>query len=107
MHNNSQYKIIIQYISILGGGLEPLLPRFLRLCIVYQTCKLYEIMIHNTIAPTIELPLIKEHDGLETVSHSQAMLNITQYIQDGYQKSMITRTGFVDLAICCKRHRCY
>ena len=67
--------------------------------LVCQTYKLDERMILNRIAPIIELYLIKEEAGLRHgKSFTSQLLNITQHIQAGYQKSMITGTGFVGLS---------
>ena len=52
--------------------------------LVCQTHKPYERMILNKIAPTIELHLIKEHDGFRTGKlFTSQLLNIAQHIQDG------------------------
>ena len=65
-----------------------------------HTYKLYERMILNRIAPTIEQHLIKEHAGFRPgKSCTSQLLNITQHIEDGYQESMITGTAFVDRGI--------
>ena len=56
-------------------------------------------LILNRIAPTIEQNLIKEHAGFRPgKSCTSQMLNLTQYIEDVYQESMITETAFVDLS---------
>ena len=61
--------------------------------------KLYERMILNRIAPTIEHHLIKEHTSFRPgKSCTSQVLNLTQHIEDGYQESMITGTVFVDLS---------
>ena len=57
--------------------------------LVCQMYTLYEIMILNRIAPTIELHLINEQDGFRPgKSFTSQLLNITQHIQDDYQESM-------------------
>ena len=67
--------------------------------LVCQTYKFDERMIMNRIAPTIELHLIKEQAGFRHgKSFTSELLNITQHIQEGYQKSMIIGTGFDDLS---------
>ena len=67
--------------------------------LVCHTCKLYQIMILNRIATTIELHLIKEKVGFRPgKSFTSQLLNITQHIQDDYQESMITGKTFVDLS---------
>ena len=64
--------------------------------------KLYQIMIPNRIAPTIEHHLIKEQTGFRAgKSYTSQLLNVTKYFDDGYQESMITRTVFVDLSVAC------
>ena len=67
--------------------------------LVCPTYKLYERMRLNRIAPTIELHLIKDEAGFRPgKSFTSLLLNIIQHIEDGYQESMITGTGFVDLS---------
>ena len=59
--------------------------------------ELYEIMILNRIAPTIEQHLIKEQVGFRPgKSCTSQLLNLTQHIEDGYRESIITGTAFVD-----------
>ena len=63
------------------------------------TYKLYERMIPNRIAPTIEQHLIKEQAGFRAgKSCTSQLLNLTQHIEDGYQECKITGTAFVDLS---------
>ena len=63
-----------------------------------HTYKLYERLILNRIAPTIE-HLIKEQAGFRAgKSCTSQLLNLTQHIEDGYQECKITRTAFVDLS---------
>ena len=57
--------------------------------LVCQTNKLYERMILNRIAPTIDLHPIKEQAGFRT---GNQLLNISQ------QEIMMTGTGFVELS---------
>ena len=61
--------------------------------------KLYERMILNRIAPVVEQRLIKEQAGFRTgKSCTSQLLNLTQHIEDGYQRGMITGAAFVDLS---------
>ena len=63
-----------------------------------HTYKLYERLILNRIAPTIEEHLIKEEAGYRPVkSRTSQLLNLTQHIEGGYQVGNITGTAFVDL----------
>ena len=56
-------------------------------------------MILNKIAPVVEQRLIKEQAGFRCgkLCTSQ-LLNLTQHIEDGYQRGMITGAAFVDLS---------
>ena len=64
-----------------------------------HTYKLYERLILNRIAPTIEEHLIKEQAGFRPgKSCTSQLLNLTQHIEDGYQFGKITGTAFVDLS---------
>ena len=57
-----------------------------------------QILQKNRVAPTIEQLLIKDQTGFRPgKSCISQLLNLTQHIEDDYQKSMITRTAFVDL----------
>ena len=64
-----------------------------------HTCKLYERLILNRIAPTIEEHLIKEPAVFQPQKSCKShRLNLTQHIEDVYQKGKITGTEFVDLS---------
>ena len=56
-------------------------------------------LIPNRIASTIEQQLIKEQTSFRPgKSCISQLLNLIQYIEDGYQEGMITGTAFVDLS---------
>ena len=56
-------------------------------------------MILNRIAPVVEQRLIKEQASFMTgKSCTSQLLNLTQHIEDGYQRGMITGAAFVDLS---------
>ena len=56
-------------------------------------------MILNRIAPVVEQRIIKEQAGFRTEkSCTSQLLNLTQHIEDGYQRGMITGAAFVDLS---------
>ena len=56
-------------------------------------------MILNRIAPVVEQRLIKEQAGFRTgKSCTIQLLNLTQHIEDGYQRGMITGAAFVYLS---------
>ena len=66
------------------------------LCHMY---KLYEGLILNIIAPSVDRYLIKGQAGFRPVkSCCSQLLNLTQHIDDGYQRGMITSSAFVDLS---------
>ena len=87
-------------IAILKPGKGSAIPTSYRpISLLCHTYKLYERMILNRIAPTIEQHLIKEQAGFRPgKSCTSQLLNLTQHIEDGYQESMITGTAFVDLS---------
>ena len=60
-------------------------------------CHTYKCLILNRIAPTIEHHLIKA--GFRPgKSCTNQLLNLDQYIEDGYQEGMLTGTAFVDIS---------
>ena len=64
-------------------------------CLLWSS--VYDIL--NRIAPTIHQHLIKEQTGFRPgKSCTSELLNITQDIEDGYQKIIITGTAFVYLS---------
>ena len=87
-------------IAILKPGKDSSIPKNYRpISLLCHTYKLYERMILNRIAPTIEQHLIKEQAGFRSgKSCTSQLLNLTQHIEDGYEEGMITGTAFVDLS---------
>ena len=87
-------------IAILKHGKDSVIPKSYRqISLLCHTYKLYERIILNRISPTIEQHLIKEQAGCRPgKSCTSQLLNLTQYIEDGYQENMITGTAFVDLS---------
>ena len=87
-------------IAILKPGKDSSIPKSCRpISLLCHTYKLYERMILNRIAPTIEQHLIKEQAGFRAgKSCTSQLLNLTQHIEDGYQECKITGTAFVDLS---------
>ena len=87
-------------IAILMAGKASAIPKNYRpislLCHIY---KLYKQMILNRISPVVEERLIKEQSSFSTrKSCNSQLLNLTQHIEDGYQRGMITGAAFVDLS---------
>ena len=55
--------------------------------------------ILNRVSPLLEQHLIKEQAGFRPgKSCTSQLLNLTQHIEDGYQRGMITGAAFVDLS---------
>ena len=86
--------------AILKPGKDSAIPKSYRpISLLCHTHKLYERMILNRIAPTIEQDLIKKQAGFRPgKSCTSQLLNLTQHIEDGYQESTLTGTAFVDLS---------
>ena len=87
-------------IAILKPGKDSAVPKNYRpISLLCHTYKLYERMILNRIAPIVEGHLIKEQAGFRAgKSCTSQLLNLTQHIEDGYQRGMITGAAFVDLS---------
>ena len=87
-------------IAMLKPGKDYTTPKSYRpISLLCHTYKLYERMILNRIATTIEQHLIKEQAGFRPgKSCTSQLLNLTQHIEDDYQENMITGTSFVDLS---------
>ena len=92
----SQSKII----DILKPEKDSAIPINCRpISLLCHTHKLYERMILNRIAPVVEQRLIKELAGFRTgKSCTSQLLNLTQHIENGYHRGMITGAVFVDLS---------
>ena len=61
-----------------------------------HTYKLLERMILNRLNHITEHTIIKEQAGFRDVkSCTSQLLNLTQYIDDGYEESLTTGTAFV------------
>ena len=87
-------------IAILKPGKDSAIPMIYRpislLCHIY---KLYERLILNRIAPSVDRHIIKEQAGLRPgKSCCSQLLNLTQHIEYSYQRGMINGAAFVDLS---------
>ena len=87
-------------IAILMPGKDSAIPKNCRpISLLCHTYKLYERMILKRIAPVVEERIIKERVGFRTgKSCTSKLLNLTQHIEDVYQRGMITGAAFVDLS---------
>ena len=87
-------------IAILKPGKDIVISKSYRpislLCHMY---KLYERLILNRIAPSVDRHLTKDQAGFRPGnSCCSQLLNLTQHIEDGYQRDMITDAAVVDLS---------
>ena len=85
--------------ALLKPKKDPKLPTSYRpislLCILY---KIYERMILGRIQPTVDDQLSPDQAGFRPGrSCCGQVLNLTQYIEDGFENKLITGTVFVDL----------
>ena len=87
-------------IAILKPGKDSAKPkRYRPIYHLHHMYKLYERLILNRIAPSVDRPLIKEHAGFRPgESCCIQLLNLTQNIEDGYQRGMTTGATFVDIS---------
>ena len=86
-------------VALVKPGKDPNLPKSYRLipllCITY---KLYERMIMSRLAPTIEDQLTPDQAGFRPGrSCCSQVLNLTQFIEEGFENRQITWAVFVDL----------
>ena len=86
-------------IAILKPGKDSAIPKNYRpIFLMCHTYKLYERLILNRVSPLLEQHLIKEQAVfLPGKSCTSQLLNLTQHIEDGYQRGMITGAAFIDL----------
>ena len=82
------------------GKYSAILKNYIPISLLCHTYKLYERMILNRITTVVGQRLIKEQAGFWTgKSCTSQLLNLTQHIEGGYQKGMITGAAFVDLFV--------
>ena len=82
-------------IAILRPGKYSAIPKNYRpISLLCHTYKLFERIILNRIAPVVEQSLITEQAGFRTgKSCTSQLLNLTQHIEDCYQRGMIIGTA--------------
>ena len=70
-----------------------------------HTCKIFERLILNRVAPFVDEHLIPEQAGFRPgKSYTSQLQNITQFIGDGYEEGMITGAAFVFLSYGTANH---
>ena len=87
-------------IAILKPGKGSTLPKSCRpISLWCHTYKLFERMILNRQNPLIETMIIDQQAGFRPgKSTTGQLLNLTQHIEDGYERGVVTGTVFVDLS---------
>ena len=87
-------------IAILKPGKDSTLPKSYRpISLLCHTYKLFERMILNRLNPPIETMIINQQAGFRPgKSTTGQLLNLTQHIEDGYERGVVTGTVFVDIS---------
>ena len=87
-------------IAILKPGKDSTLPKSYRpISLLCHKYKLFERMILNRLNPLIETMIIDQQAGFRPgKSTTGQLLNLTQHIEDGYERGVVTGTVFVDLS---------
>ena len=87
-------------VALLKPNKEPTNPKSYRpISLLCTTYKLYERLILNRVSPTIEECLTPDQAGFRPGrSCCGQVLNLTQFIEDGYETKQITGAVFVDLS---------
>ena len=87
-------------IAILKPGKDSTLPKSYRpISLLCHTYKLFERRILNRLNPLIETMIIDQQAGFRPgKSTTGQLLNLTQHIEDGYERGVVTGTVFVDLS---------
>ena len=87
-------------IAILKPGKDSTLPKSYRpISLLCHTYKLFERMILNRLKPTDRNHDYRSASWIQTrKSTTGQLLNLTQHIEDGYERGVVTGTVFVDLS---------
>jgi hypothetical protein len=88
-----------QVIALLKPGKDPTEAKSYRpISLLYHLYKLFERLVMNRITNLVEDRIIHEQAGFRAdKSCTSQVLNITQHIEDGFEKGEITGAVFVDL----------
>ena len=91
--------------AILRPGKDPSVANSFRsISLLCHTYKLFERLILNRIAEHVGAKLIPEQAGFRPgKSCTSQLLNLTEHIEDGYEKHLITGAVFVDLSAATPR----
>ena len=81
------------------GKVSAILKNYRPISLLCHIYKLYERLILNRVSPLFEQHLIKEQSSFRPgKSCTSQLLNLTQHIEDGYQRGMMTGVAFVDMS---------
>ena len=86
--------------ALLKPGKDPSVAKSFRpISLLCHTYKLFERLILNRIAEHVDAKLIPEQAGFRPgKSCTSQLLNLTEHIEDGYEKRLITVAVFVDVS---------
>ena len=86
--------------ALLLLGKDPSVAKSVRpISLLCHTYKLFQRLILNRIAEHVDAKLIPEQAGFRPgKSCTSQLLNLTEHIEDGYEKRLITGAVFVDLS---------
>ena len=86
--------------ALLKPGKDPSVAKSFRpISLLCHTYKMFERLILNRIAEHVDAKLIPERAGFRPgKSRTCQLLNLTEHIEDGYEKRLITGAVFVDLS---------
>ena len=87
-------------VALLKPGKDPSVAKNFRpISLLCYTYKLFERLILNRIAEHVDAKLIPEQAGFRAgKSCTSQLLNLTEHIEDDYEKRLITGAVFVDLS---------
>ena len=86
-------------IALLKPGKDLSLPKSFRsISLLCHPFKLFERLLLGRLTPVLETKMIPQQAGFrEGKSTSGQLLNLTQHIEDGFEKKLVTGAVFVDL----------
>jgi hypothetical protein len=90
----------VKVIALLKPEKEPDTPSsYWPVSLLCRTYKLFERILLNRLCPAIDDQLIKEQAGFRPgKSCTGQVLNLTQYIENGFEEKKVTGISFIDLS---------
>ena len=90
-------KEVSKAVALVQSDCYPQTGKYIPILLLCHTFKLLERMILNRMNPITEHIIVKEQAGFRSGKPCKSQLLIlTQYIEDGYDKSLTTGTVFVN-----------